>query len=129
MQIRLAHGLASPGTLCWIFLLLENDSRIYGQVCDSNGTSDTVGTCLAPDQVTLIISVFKRQYLLRQLFQAAQQSFRPSVIFVYQNGAPFLVNSFLFCCFDAVFVYQKDMLMRRKQLMSFRIPANQMRSP
>ena len=80
--------LAQSRICSWILLLLslhETSSIVFRQLCNSDGTSDTVGTCLVPDEVTLILSVFKREYLSRQLLQAAQQSFRPTVIFVYQN--------------------------------------------
>jgi hypothetical protein len=80
--------LPKCGAWCWMLLLIclpENSPRIYRQLCNDDGTSDTIRTCLAADQVTLVLSVFKRRLLLQQLYNAAQQSFRPSTIFVYQN--------------------------------------------
>jgi hypothetical protein len=58
---------------------------LSSSLCGADGFEETVGTCLDPGKVTLVLSVFKRQYLYEQLKRALQQSHPPSSLFIYQN--------------------------------------------
>ena len=64
-------------------------ARVRRSLCTLNngrlGEPGTLGTCMLPNEVTLILCVYRRKHLFAQLERAWLQTVRPKLVYIWQN--------------------------------------------